>query len=84
MHEWKKFKKSKIAIRGIQRNGSGSNRRPSDSRGRMDIFWENTFELQVYKVPAYETKLLQNHLLSEFSIWWIVMAAIQMLDKQSP
>ena len=27
------------------------------------------FELQVYKVPAYETQLWQNHLLSEFSIW---------------
>ena len=57
MYELKKFKKSKIAIRGIQRNGSDSNQRPSDSRGRMDIFWKNTFELQVYKVPAYETKL---------------------------
>ena len=50
-----KKKQSKIAIRGIQRNCSGSNQRPSDSRRRMDIFWENTFELQVYKVPAYET-----------------------------
>ena len=47
----KVFKKSKIAIREIQRNGSGSNQTPLDSR-RMDIFWENTFELQVYKVPA--------------------------------
>ena len=55
MSEWKKLKKSDIAIRGIQRNGSGSNQRPPDSRRRMDIFWENTFELQVYKVPAYET-----------------------------
>ena len=44
-----------MAIRGIQRNGSGSNQRPSNSRRRMDIFWENTFELQIYKVPAYET-----------------------------
>ena len=38
----KSFKKSKIAIRGIQRNGSDSNQWPSDSRRRMDIFWENT------------------------------------------
>ena len=51
----KSFKKSKIAIRGIQRNGIGSNQRPSDSRRRIDIFWENTFELKVYKVPDYET-----------------------------
>ena len=51
----KKVKKYEIAIRGIQRNGSGSNQRPSDSKRRMDIFWENSFELQVYKVPAYET-----------------------------
>ena len=38
----KNLKKSKIAVRGIQRNGSDSNQRPSDSRKRMDIFWENT------------------------------------------
>ena len=38
----KSFKKSKIAIRGIQRNDSDSNQWPSDSRRRMDIFWENT------------------------------------------
>jgi len=38
----KSFKKCKSAIRGIQRNGSGSNQRPSDSGKRIDIFWENT------------------------------------------
>ena len=45
----KKVKKNvKVLIRGIQRNGSGSNQKPSDSKRRMDIFMENTFELQVY------------------------------------
>ena len=81
----KKLKKqSKIAIRGIQRNGSGSNQRPSDSRRRMDIFWENTFELQVYKVPAniamtksFAFRIF--HLMKSYS-----MTDIQMLGKESP
>ena len=34
----KSWKKSKIAIREIQRNGSDSNQRPSDSRRTMDFF----------------------------------------------
>ena len=63
-----KKRKSKIAIRGIQRNGSGSNQRPSDSRRRMDIFWENTFELQVYKVLAYETAMTKSFAFRIFQL----------------